>query len=387
LPSLGKALQSKKILGQSILIFSLIFKILKLVISYQDRVYKLSASLIPFYEKLCDIVFVNLYLRQRLKEIQVLNPCLYGPSGVGKTEIATYLAKHFYVDIVQNRIQKLIKDKKLAEELIKTLYPVLKGSSGLESFENFLKSRGIIPQDLRQPENIPVIRLLLQTYPESEVNIRNLAMKQPVILFLDELDKPNPDDASAVLTLLSNRTIRDRILPDNVIIIGEMRNINYEKALFRTLFFIPIKDIPIYVSTFDNKNVVIDEDDEIYQMTQFGKEFKEKFGKIYRMDPIYNLNKSLSELTYLGNLVQALAEFRIIPTPDMIERYNKEVKDEKEKIKLDSLDDDTEMKKLFNFSYEGSKSLKDYLAHIHSEDYKVAVALYKKFVLSQNIKD
>jgi hypothetical protein len=387
------------------------------MIDYKDREYKLPASLIPYYEKLCDIVFINLYLRKVKKEIQILNPCLYAPSGVGKTEIATYLAKFFYADIVLNRIKKLVEvqDKELADSLIKQLY----------------KDESSIPEDLKKPENLTVIRLLLQTYlpdeilgvpravkveittgnevyitnwtvPEWEQKLKIASEKRPVILFLDELDKPTSDAVSAVLSLLSNRTIRDREIPDNIVIVGAMQNVSLEpsdlienrtvEALFRRLFFIPIKDIPIHISTIENFDVSISKsemgEDELYQITQFGRKFQEKFGELYKLDPIYPPGKSPREIAYLGNFIQALAKFKFIPTPDMIEKHNKEVRDDEEKITIENLEKEEIMKKLFYLKYEGSKSLKDYFEFIEYNNYiKVAIALYKTFILGIGKKE
>jgi len=392
------------------------------MVNYQDREYKLPASLIPYYEKLCDIVFLNLYLREVRKEIQILNPCLYAPSGVGKTEIVSYLAKYFYVDIVLNRIEKfLANNQDLKERLIKKLYP----------------NKEAIPKNLRESENTPVVRLLLQTYlpdeilgvpravqveiltgetsyitrwtmPEWEEKVRTASKIKPVILFLDELDKPTSDAISAVLTLLSNRTIRDRELPDNVIIVGAMQNVPYDEAeliddrtkeaLFRRLFFIPIKDITIYVNTIKNFEIPITPNDDLYNITQFGKRFKETFGNIYKIDPVYPPGKSPREIAYLGNLLQALAEFKLIPTREMVERYNKSIDEmdisdsEKQQMKIDlnELDKEKNVNNMFYLSYEKSKGVLDETVkglHYYFSDFdrdketrKICVLLYRTFV-------
>jgi hypothetical protein len=392
------------------------------MINYQDREYKLPASLIPYYEKLCDIVFLNLYLREVRKEIQILNPCLYAPSGVGKTEIVLYLAKYFYADIVVNRIEKfLANNQDLKERLIRKLYP-----------------RGAIPKNLKEPENIVVVRLLLQTYlpdeilgvpravqveiftgetshitrwtmPEWEEKVRTASREKPVILFLDELDKPTSDAVSAVLTLLSNRTIRDRELPDNVIIVGAMQNVPYDEAeliddrtkeaLFRRLYFIPIKDITIYVNTIRDFEIPISPDNELYDITQFGRKFKEAFGNIYKIDPIYPPGKSPREIAYLGNLLQALAEFKLIPTREMIEKYNRSIDEmdisdsEKQKMKIDlnELDKEKNVNNMFYLSSnektkkilgETVKGLHYYFSDFDKdkETRKICVLLYRTFV-------
>jgi hypothetical protein len=393
------------------------------MINYQDREYKLPASLIPYYEKLCDIVFLNLYLREVRKEIQILNPCLYAPSGVGKTEIVLYLAKYFYADIVLNRIEKfLANNQNLKERLIRKLYP----------------NKEAIPKNLKEPENVVVVRLLLQTYlpdeilgvpravqveiltaetshitkwtiPEWEEKVRVISKTKPVVLFLDELDKPTTDAVSAVLTLLSNRTIRDRELPDNVIIVGAMQNVPYDEAeliddrtkeaLFRRLFFIPIKDITIYVNTIRNFEIPISPNDELYEITQFGGRFKEAFGTIYKIDPIYPPAKSPREIAYLGNLLQALAEFKLIPTREMVENYNRSIDEDvkindsmKQQMKIDLNELDKE-KNVNNMFYLSSEKAKEVLGetvkglHYYFSDFdkdketkKICVLLYRTFV-------
>ena len=398
------------------------------MINYKDREYKLPASLIPYYEKLCDIVFLNLYLREVRKEIQVLNPCLYAPSGVGKTEIVLYLAKYFYVDIVLNRIERfLANNQDLKERLIRKLYP----------------DKGAIPKNLKEPENVVVVRLLLQTYlpdeilgvpravqveiltgetshitrwtmPEWEEKVRIASRVKPVILFLDELDKPTSDAVSAVLTLLSNRTIRDRELPDNVIIVGAMQNVPYDEAeliddrtkeaLFRRLFFIPIKDITIYVNTIKDFEIPISPNDELYNITQFGRKFKEAFANIYKIDPVYPPGKSPREIAYLGNLLQALAEFKLIPTREMVENYNRSIDEmdisdsqkQQMKIDLNELDKEKNVNNMFYLSSEkAEKILGENVKGLHyyfsdfdkdKETRKICVLLYRTFVYEAGVR-
>jgi hypothetical protein len=117
---------------------------------------------------------------------------------------------------------------------------------------------------LAEARKLPVVRLLLGTMlPEDVLGLPRVirgatrwakpdwaeqACRQPVLLFLDELDKARTETYGAVLTLLAERLVRDQPLHPETVVIAAMQPVDPDawlsdetgRALSARLLFVPV---------------------------------------------------------------------------------------------------------------------------------------------------
>lgn len=136
----------------------------------------------------------------------LLWPCLVGPTGSGKTSRVIEWAKSLDVPLVH-----LLLHHHFPEELAG--YPRVSGK---------------------------VMKFIPTEYIET-------ARKQPSILFLDELDKPHPDNRKVILTLLTHKRIGFYELHPETVIVAAMQPVGPEfvadedgKAIAARFVFLPV---------------------------------------------------------------------------------------------------------------------------------------------------
>ena len=112
-------------------------------------------------------------------------PCLVGPTGAGKTSRVYQIARELGRPIV-----KLLLAQQYAEEISGYPRPV-------DGVVKFVPLEGI-----------------------------KRAVEEPVILFLDELDKPRKENRSVVLELLWEKRLRDQELHPETLIVGAMQEVD-----------------------------------------------------------------------------------------------------------------------------------------------------------------
>jgi hypothetical protein len=119
------------------------------------------------------------------REEDFIWPCLVGPTGAGKTSRVYQLARELGRPIV-----KLLLAQQYAEEISGYPRPV-------DGVVKFLPLEAI-----------------------------RKAVEEPVILFLDELDKPRKENRSVVLELLWEKRLRDQELHPETLIVGAMQEVD-----------------------------------------------------------------------------------------------------------------------------------------------------------------
>lgn len=158
-------------------------------------------------EQLQRIIEINRIILK--DDTQILTPCLYGDSGVGKTTIVKELQK-----IYNMPIEVILLHSMLAEEFC-----------GIPRYDSKTKK-------------------VVWSIPEW------FDKDNPKIYFIDELDKVNKEELGVLLTLLADRTVRNIKLPNESIIICAMQPIEPStwtetktgQALIARLLFIPVEN-------------------------------------------------------------------------------------------------------------------------------------------------